>query len=150
MLESNYQTRLLVKKDDLNKALAERIHLGNELLSRTVETPDELAQAKVDWVKWYRYNLHLMLSFFSDVSAKRKIAIPAIRGYYFESFADDVAEYKLTVDRSIKKLQSFIDNEVDKYQECLESSYNLQDTENKCVLVESYSYEVNKEILSKR
>ncbi|MEW5818809.1 MAG: hypothetical protein AB1782_01340 [Cyanobacteriota bacterium] len=141
MLNSDHSTRLLVEKDVVIDALTERINLGEELLLQKISNKDDLAQAKVDWVKWYRYNLHLMLSFFSDISPKRKIEIPCLRGYYYDTFEEDVSDFRLTVNRSIQKLNEFIKNDISQYQECLEVSYNVQESQEKSILVEKYTYE---------
>lgn len=145
MLKSEHVTRLLVEKKVVKEALSERIELGEHLLLNKISNKDELAKAKAEWVKWYRYNLHLMLSFFSDISPKRKIEIPCIRGYYYETFEDDVADYRLTVNRSIKKIQDFINNEMDNFQECVEVTYNVEEeTQEKSFVVEKYTYELTK------
>lgn len=142
MLNSQHQTRLLISKNEAITNLNDRIEQGRELFNKKIEKKEELVQAKTDRLKWYRYNLNLMLAIFSDASVKQSIEIPSVRQYNFNSFTEEVNDFRMTVKKSLEKLEYLLED-IDQYQESIETTYSLKNEGNKTFMVESHSYELN-------
>lgn len=108
--EDEGQPTLLQSRDDVRKALAERIVLGKRLGDAQINSPAELESAEEDFKRWDDYNRQLLPRLFDGPTISREYAAVTgphhIRGVEFLG-RQYVEDFRRNVGSRVNKLESF-------------------------------------------
>lgn len=107
----NTPTELILSKAEFNKALDERIALGEELYNRSVQTEADFAKNKEDYYSWSDYNSEYLKQSFNKVNNEYKKSYDDVGSFFFgviggrTSPAQELKDFKEKINNKVGNLK---------------------------------------------
>lgn len=145
-VENNKLTLLIVGKDYLKEEINKRIIIGEEILSRQIQTSRQYEQAKDDFHNWDDFNSELLKQSFNNINNEYKEQYDIVNHkfiYVSKSPAEELQEFYEDVKNKVNNLKQLISKLSLIKSEITESTISLTGTNNnKVFIVHGHNNEV--------
>jgi predicted nucleotide-binding protein len=148
-------TQLIVGKDFFKKALQERIQIGQEILSRQIQTRDQLEEAESNNADWNSNNSELLKQSFNNENNEYKETYDKVNFYYgmFGGKPNNaLAEFQEKLQNKITNLSqllakvNLLKSQVPEQAPITHSSQNGEKISNNVFIVHGHNNEIKVEV----